>query len=227
MVCPIDTARSTDRLASSGRAGRWKKSGRGLELYRLDGKVFAVSPPARPHATRDRILDAAEARLLDLGPTGLVLDAVAADAQVSKGGLLYHFPTKQALIEGMTVRMLERFSKVQQSLADDDPDNSGRWTRAYLHSTVRPDGAPADDSGRLMAGLLAGIGGDTSRLKSIRDAFASWQERIEGDGIDPVQATLVRLAADGLWLSVLLGLPPLEKRQAKDVLRALENLTRG
>ena len=40
---------------------------------------------------RERILNSAEARLLTLGPSGLVLDAIAADAGISKGGLLYHF----------------------------------------------------------------------------------------------------------------------------------------
>ncbi len=178
-------------------------------------------------STRIRILDSAERRLLDLGPRGLVLDAVASDAGVSKGGLLYHFPSKEALIEGITARMLERFNSVQAALSDEDSEVAGRWTRAYLRSTVKPDGTPADDSGRLMAGLLAGIGGDATRLESVRASFAGWQERIKEDGIDPVQATIVRLAADGLWLSVLLGLPQLGKREGWEVLRALEDLSRG
>ena len=38
------------------------------------------------------------------GVAKLTLEAVAKEAGVSKGGLLYHFSNKEALIEGMIVR---------------------------------------------------------------------------------------------------------------------------
>jgi AcrR family transcriptional regulator len=175
---------------------------------------------------RDRILDAAEARLLELGPAGLVLDAVARVAGVSKGGLLYHFRSKEALVRGLTARMLDRFDEVQDTRAAADPDRRGAWTRAYLASTVSENGGPADDSARLMAGILAVLGSDSVELKAVRERFAGWHRRLERDGLDPVTATLVRLAADGLWLSALLGLPGLPARNRVHVARALDALTR-
>jgi hypothetical protein len=48
-----------------------------------------------------------------------------------------------------------------------------------------------------------------------------------GDGIDPVQATIVRLAADGLWLSALLGLPKLDKNLQGRVLGRLKEMIRS
>jgi AcrR family transcriptional regulator len=180
-----------------------------------------------PDATRAAILDAAQARLLAQGPSGLVLDAVAAEAGVSKGGLLYHFPSKEALVAGLTRRMLEGFDATQSGLRENDPDEPGAWTRAYLRSTVTGAGDPADDSARLLAGLLAAQGGDPARLDAIRERFQAWQARLEDDGIDPVAATIVRLASDGLWLSALLGLPSLEKRLARKVVAALAAMTRS
>ena len=59
---------------------------------------------ARPRGrgnARQRILDAARAVAYDVGPAHLSLDAVAERAGVSKGGLLYHFPTKQALLQAI------------------------------------------------------------------------------------------------------------------------------
>jgi AcrR family transcriptional regulator len=179
-----------------------------------------------PEVTRAAILDAAQKRLLEQGPTGLVLDAVAADAGVSKGGLLYHFPSKEALVEGLTARMLAAFDETQAALQERDRSATGAWTRAYLRSTVTETGDPADDSARLLAGLLAAQGGDPARLEAIRERFAAWQERLEDDGIDPVAATIVRLASDGLWLSALLGLPSLQKKLGARVLAALETMTR-
>ena len=174
---------------------------------------------------RERVLDAAEARLLAGGPSALVLDAVARDAGVSKGGLLYHFPCKAALIDGLVERMLDGFEASQTLRAGDDA-GPGRWTRAYLDTTVDPEGRPADSSARLMAGILACIGGDAERLAALHDAFARWQHRLEDDGLVPASATLVRLAADGLWLSQLLGLPRLDEPLLRRVLDALHERTR-
>lgn len=172
---------------------------------------------------RERILDAAEARLLKHGPGGLVLEAVARDAGVSKGGLLYHFASKDALVDGLIGRMLDSFDVVQAKLADAELVQKGKWTRAYLASTVTDDGEPADNSAQLMAGILAAIDNDPVRLRRIRKRFAAWHERLEDDDLDVVTTTIVRLAADGLWLSALLGLPRLDKALQRRVLvRLLE-----
>ncbi len=179
-----------------------------------------TTPPAR-----ERILNAAEARLLKVGPNGLVLASVARDAQVSKGGLLYHFNSKEALVDGLIGRMLDSFDVVQAKLADRERVQKGKWTRAYLASTVRDDGEPADDSAQLMAGILAAIDNDPVRLRRIRKRFAAWHQRIEEDEVDVVTATIVRLAADGLWLSALLGLPRLEKKLQKQVVTRLREMT--
>ena len=74
---------------------------------------------------------------------GLVLDAVAREAQVSKGGLLYHFRSKEALVAGLTQRMLDRFDEVQDEAAARDEQRTGAWARAYLASTVAEDGQAA------------------------------------------------------------------------------------
>jgi AcrR family transcriptional regulator len=49
---------------------------------------------------REEILDATEAVIGREGVAGLTLDAVAAECDVSKGGLLHHFPSKDALVRG-------------------------------------------------------------------------------------------------------------------------------
>ena len=191
-----------------------------MALYRPDGTYKAVEK------ARERILDAAETRLLASGPTGLVLESIAADAGVSKGGLLYHFPSKEALVAGLCERMLDGFERVLESLSQSDSGTGGAWTRAYLSSTVTPDGKPADNSAALMAGILATLGRDSAHLETVREHFTRWHRRLEADGIDPKKATIVRLAADGLWLSALLGLPEVSATHSTEVIEALQEMTR-
>ncbi|WP_414171132.1 TetR/AcrR family transcriptional regulator [Clavibacter tessellarius] len=65
------------------------------------GGTAGDSPATRSTASaRDRILDAFEELLVQQGERGTTLESVAAAAGVSKGGLLYHFGGKEALVEG-------------------------------------------------------------------------------------------------------------------------------
>src|SRR5213595_3761896 len=65
--------------------------------------------PRKPVA-RDSVLGAFEALLIEVGERAATLDAVAKRAGVSKGGLLYHYPNKEAMIGSL----LERFDALAQ-----------------------------------------------------------------------------------------------------------------
>lgn len=141
------------------------------------------------------------------------------------GGLLYHFSTKEALVGGLCDRMLARFDAELAALSAADPERPGAWTRAYLTSTVTQEGKPADNSAQLMAGILATLGRDSAHLEKVREHFVRWHARLKSDGIDPTTATLVRLAADGLWLSALLGLQQIDPASSASVFRELREMT--
>jgi hypothetical protein len=64
-------------------------------------------------------------------------------------------------------------------------------------------------------------------LEPLRARFQVWQQAIERDGIDPVRATVVRLAADGLWLTDRLGIWCPSRTLRQQVLHELIQLTRG
>jgi AcrR family transcriptional regulator len=176
--------------------------------------------------TRAKILDAAEDLILESGSSGLVLDEVARRAGVSKGGLLYHFGSKAELVSGLIERRIAYYDDITDPQKTSGDETPGSSTRAYLESAVSDDGRPADKSARLLAALLATFGGDPEVLDPLRAAFARWQSKIETDAIDPVESTIVRLAADGLWLTQLLGLTPLSPKLAAQVVRKLKERTR-
>ena len=81
---------------------------------------------------KDRILDAAE-RLIDRGgPGSLTLEAVAAEAKMTKGGLFYHFETKEQLLHETLARLMTRLETEHAERAAADSERAGRFTRAYL-----------------------------------------------------------------------------------------------
>ncbi|MEK8228548.1 TetR/AcrR family transcriptional regulator [Oerskovia sp. M15] len=62
-------------------------------------------PP--PPAARAKVLEAFATLLVTHGERAATLDAVATEAGVSKGGLLYHFGSKVALAEGLMEHLRE------------------------------------------------------------------------------------------------------------------------
>ncbi|MEW2395567.1 TetR/AcrR family transcriptional regulator [Streptomyces sp. NPDC046862] len=174
---------------------------------------------------RDKVLDAAEDVLLGEGAVNLTLERVAAVAGVSKGGLLYHFRSKQALVAGMVERLMQHFTEDYDALEDEEP---GAVTRAFLAGSTQP---PASDTGRrherLAAAVLAAATLDPELLAPVREYYARLQRRVEADGIDPAQATLVRLAADGWFYSRLLGFPLPSQEVGDEVREILSEMTRA
>jgi AcrR family transcriptional regulator len=164
--------------------------------------------------TRRRLLDAAAHVIRRDGPGALTLEAVAGEAGVSKGGLLYHFATKEALVDGLVDDWLDRFE------ADIEAGAARRgWARAYAEVC---EAGPASAQQRATdVALLAALIGDPARLERVRRRYARWQERLVADGGDAVVATVVRLAADGLWLADLMGLAPPQGELRRDVMARL------
>jgi AcrR family transcriptional regulator len=155
-------------------------------------------------STPARLVDAAIEVLLREGARHLTLAAVARYAGVSKGGLLYHFPTKQALVAGMVERLVSQFDAALAAAGD----SPGAATRAYLAATVRPVADDLTTADRASAALFAAALVDPDALVPLRDKWRVWQRRLEADGIDPALATAVRLAVDGWWLARLVDLAP-------------------
>ena len=165
---------------------------------------------AKVQRTRRGLLDASE-RLVDRhGAARLTLSDIADEAGVSKGGLLYHFGTKDELIAAMLDRRFARFddNRIRKVVADTNP--IGRQSRAYLMATAEEKEPEA------AAGLLAAVANNLALLQPLQERYAVWQQSLSVDeGLTPEQATMVRLIADGLWLSELMGfaLPDTALRQ--------------
>jgi AcrR family transcriptional regulator len=61
--------------------------------------------------TRNAILNTAQGLIETEGLNALTLERVARDAGLSKGGLLYHFSSKEQLIEACVERLISRLTK--------------------------------------------------------------------------------------------------------------------
>lgn len=153
---------------------------------------------------RERLLDSAEVIVARDGVGRLTLDAVAKEAGVSKGGVLYHFRFKSDLIKSIMERLASRCDVAHAGAMKLDTHEAGAFTRAYLVARAR-----YLESRKVApyTSLLMAASNDPQQIEPFRDRIAEWQTRMQNDGIDPVTAMIVRLAIDGLCLNQLFGLP--------------------
>ena len=155
---------------------------------------------------REPLLRAAAKVVAERGYSALTLDAVGAATGVSKGGVLYHFPTKEALVAALLEELTTGFDADQTAAHAADPIDPGAWTRAYLTASIGP---PQDESTQAAAvALLAAVGYDPTLLEPLQARYSDWVKRLDDDGLPGVDAHVVRLAADGLWAADLFNLAP-------------------
>ncbi len=175
-------------------------------------------------STRDKLLRAAEEVVRIDGAQALTLDAVYKRAGVSKGGLLYHFPTKEALLDGMIARYIQRSIAQEQALTKiGDADAPGASARAAIAQLARQN--PGDDT--VGAALLAAVATDLDRLAPVRAMIRQRFEDMKGGRIGFETAAIVDLAVTGLGILELLKLRPLASKDRKRVLEALNALVDG
>jgi AcrR family transcriptional regulator len=156
-------------------------------------------------SARDRVLDAYETLLIEHGAAAITLDAVSAAAGVSKGGLLYHFASKDALATGLLDRLQER------SAADADAIRSASdGAVAYHLRTSAPGGGAEGGVTRTYLAVLR-LADGTASGRAVREALAlvdaDAYEALRDELHDPVLAWLVQLVGDGLYLRTLTGTP--------------------
>lgn len=156
-------------------------------------------------AVRDRVLDALQ-QLVLAGDPAPALDAVAAAAGVSKGGLLHHFPDRRALSDGLVGRVLAETDAVMTAAAE-----QGAAAETWLRLSA-DDGNEQQAARALVALVRLTAGGRLGLPPEVAISIRRWQEMITADVGDPVRGELVRLVGDGLFLEALSGEPPAQER---------------
>lgn len=168
-----------------------------------------------PQGTRDRILAAAESISREAGPGNLSLDAVAARAGVSKGGLLYHFNTKNALMEALVTAFCQRFDAALRNAEAEGTSDSviAAYVSQFLKERTASTAPPS--------GLLAALAEDPDMLDPVRLHERDFLDRIRANAADRDKATIAFLVVNGLRTMELLNCKVLSPGEECDAMNAL------
>jgi AcrR family transcriptional regulator len=170
--------------------------------------------------TRSNILKNASKLVMDEGASKLTLADVAKNAGISKGGLLHHFGSKEELIRSMIRGALHDFARRIREYVESD-GSPGSWLRGYIRATF------LSSNTHNAAPLLAAIANDRAALEEYAVEQAKWSESVRADGLDTVEAEVIRLAADGLFYNEALGLRTLTAAERTKVIEHLLEMTKA
>jgi len=174
---------------------------------------------------RDALLDAAEAVILRESIGRLTLDAVAAEARGSKGGLLHHFPSKERLIEAMVHRIVATWRADTLAEIRAESPGPGRVPRAMIRIALGRPMSWKEQCRRSSVVLLAALVERPALVEPMRIFHRELSDLIAKDGLPPGVGEAVSLAIDGLWFKWIFGLGNIGGSRTKALRGVLEGLT--
>ena len=174
-------------------------------------------------SARERIIDAAEHVVIELGARHLTFDAVASKAGVSRGGLLYHFPDKEALLKGMLDRLVERSTESRIKKRAELAEGMEREIVARILSFSEEDKRTKRAAA---AALFASGAHDPGLLAPMKKQYRKLMDDVTRDGLRFERAAVIALATDGLRLLELLSMSPFDKEERRRIIEEMISLAK-
>lgn len=180
---------------------------------------------------RTEILEAAKRVIQREGVTTLTYESVAAEAGLTKGGLLYHFPSREDLIRALHEYAAAQWEECLEAEGGAPAEGLSPAERfaAFTKLSQNPDRA------ELL--LMLEAGEDEVASAAWDGVYSRWTprppvpessqgERVsaendEGIDADALRAFIARLAADGMWFYEALSPRPLSDELRARVVEAI------
>ncbi|MYM85495.1 TetR family transcriptional regulator [Duganella sp. FT50W] len=171
-------------------------------------------------SNRNTLLDVLESLISEHSVHDVTLDEVALRAGVTKGGLIYHFKSKEALLLALVDRMRIR---VESHCVD--PTEVGKKTlRKFLTDRINYAFSMQQKEKRTMANLLVVTSSYPSLLGPVKVMYHSGIEALEGASEQAGLLLSVWTALDGFVLLEMLNLHHFSELEKKEMKAALLNL---
>jgi AcrR family transcriptional regulator len=182
----------------------------------------STSIPIRPKRdSRESILQAAEEIVAKRGPAHLTLETAATEAKVSKGGLFYHFRSKEALLEAMIRRSMESLESEHMKVAESLTGERNGKMKANIIGTLRH----LEGQRPALTAVIAAIANDPKLVEPMRESIRKeFQDLSKDITLRTEDIAILFLASQGLLLMELLNLSVLTPSQIRKVTQRMLQL---
>ncbi|WP_215144242.1 TetR/AcrR family transcriptional regulator [Exiguobacterium qingdaonense] len=169
----------------------------------------------RSNITKQKLLDAATDIIMNQGIHHLTLDEVAKVAGISKGGLLYHYASKEALLTAIVERLQQEQNDLYASLQREGYGPVEAFVRLFDETNLHPERATIQIDVEKMIAFLTLFAVDQEYANRWKHDLDTFFEQFQKTA-DPVETMIIRYALEGMMMSehFEVGVPPVELKQA-------------
>jgi len=168
----------------------------------------------QPEIVKASLLECAKSLVVKRGLSAVTVQTVCEQVGVTKGAFFHHFDNKNSLLRCVFEQMITDYSKEINRIISADTTEKGAFTRAYLEQ-----GLATLKNSDLMT-LWKSAMDDEYMCDRWREWYLGMLKK-RGDLDDSPKLALVRLAADGLCLSLSMDMTPSESDKIIATLREM------
>ncbi len=173
----------------------------------------------RQPTARQKVIDASREIVMERGAGALTFDEIAQVSGVTRGGITYHFPTKERLLQALVEQDILQWKSVEEANCPSDCPSETAELIAFLraHTNEQPDRR------RFVTGMLSAVTHDPPIIDPARKYE---RERLEGVEWNEknLKLQLLRMAAMGIFWADLFRCPEIPEDVRRQLVELLEDL---
>ncbi|NIW23627.1 MAG: TetR family transcriptional regulator [Gammaproteobacteria bacterium] len=173
----------------------------------------------RTPKAKQQVLDAARRIVRERGAGNLTFEELVQESGVTRGGITYHFATKDVLLRALIEADMEQWRELEDRHRPETVDAH----TAELIADIRGHTERNEDRRRFVTGMLSAITHDRSLLDPVRAFIEQRRADMEWDDVQ-LHRHLLRLASEGLFWSELIGYGELEPDVRERLVTLMEEM---
>lgn len=175
----------------------------------------------RPPASKEKVLQAAERIVQRQGAGNLTYDQLVKESGVTRGGITYHFPTKDLLLRALMERDMQQWEAMEKNLRPRIDNQQA----ADLIGSMRAMTRTSDEQRRFVAGMLSAVTHDQELLEPVRELNRQRFRGQKGTSKE-INLLILELAAAGLFWQDITRCHEVPAAMRKKVIARLEALAK-
>ncbi|MFN8672146.1 MAG: TetR/AcrR family transcriptional regulator [Candidatus Sericytochromatia bacterium] len=181
----------------------------------------------RSTETKEKLLYSTAKIIIEKGLSKLTLDEVSKESGISKGGLLHHFKSKDALIYDLASLAIKKWEEIFESFYAKETEEKGKFMRAYIKSALEQESSDKEllFSNKVWMAIITELFENPLLLEIFKKSKLMDLNLISKDGLDMETINIIRLTVDGLMINELFH-TPLEAQDRKKLEERLLEMTR-
>lgn len=149
-------------------------------------------------SNRTRILDAALRVINRDGVRAVTYESVAAESGLTRGGLLYHFPSREALLQGIDEHLVQGWEASLEAVLGKSADQATALERYTTFVRVSAQSATRAELMFMLESVAPTTG--ENPWAAVMARWAPAPPPVGGADAAALDDFIARLAADGLWI---------------------------